>query len=116
MTSHHPLVELFIWVKNVLLNLTPEKIEDYVLHGPEYYYKWWMNLLRENPNHVIIETILFSFIIWLLFIRKTIDPTKESKTKLTQKEIDWLVETWEPEPLVPVCEEEVIPLPVRVHM
>jgi hypothetical protein len=41
-----------------------------------------------------------------MFIRRTIDPNKASnKEKLSQKEMNWLVETWQPEPLVPVLSD-----------
>jgi hypothetical protein len=110
MSVIHPLFSLFLWFRS---ELTFEKLQDYVLHGPEYYYSWWITLIKENPRHVVIETILICFIIWLVFLRPTIDPKKESKTKLTQKEIDWLVETWKPEPLVPESSVDVY-VPVRI--
>ena len=87
-----------------------DKVKDLIIHGPQYYYSWWIKLLNENPYHVIVESGLILFIIWLMFIRRTVDPTKETKSKLTQKEIDWLVDTWVPEPLVP--EAETIDIPV----
>lgn len=38
--------------------------------------------------------------MWLLFIRRTVDPKKVSKNaKLSKKEIEWLIESWQPEPL-----------------
>lgn len=46
--------------------------------------------------------IISAFILWLVFIRRTIDPKKPlQQNTLTQKEIDWLIDTWQPEPLVP---------------
>ena len=70
------------------------------------YKDWWMKLYYESPQHIIIETGLLMFIVWLMFIRKTVDPTRESKNnKLTEKEIQWLVDTWTPEPLVPPLDE-----------
>ena len=65
-----------------------------------------MNLYHDSPQHIIIETGLILFIIWLMFIRKTVDPTRESKNmKLSEKETQWLLDTWEPEPLVPPLDE-----------
>ena len=84
------------------MSLIQIKIADLIIHGPEYYSSWWRGLLREAPLHLIIETSLCFFIIWLVFIRKTVDPSKSSKKdKLSEKEVQWLLETWEPEPLVP---------------
>lgn len=65
------------------------------------YLETLLVVLREQPHHVIIESILGLFIIWLLFIRKTVNPKLEAKNKLSKKEQDWLIETWQPEPLVP---------------
>lgn len=50
-----------------------------------------------EPHHVIIESGLAMFIIWLVFIRKTVNPKLEAKNKLTTKEQEWLIETWQPE-------------------
>lgn len=97
----HPMYELILWTRDTVRGLSVEVIQDYITHFPQYYYAWWIKLLQENPYHIVIETGLLMFIIWLMFIRKTVDPKKETKTKLTQKEIDWLVDTWKPEPLVP---------------
>ncbi len=65
-----------------------------------------MLLYREAPHHIFVETGLILFIAWLFLIRGTTDPEKISKTKneLTEKEIDWLVATWEPEPLVSIID------------
>ena len=99
--SVHPVFELILWTRDTFRQLDAATVWDYVEHFPQYYYAWWTQLLKENPYHVVIETGLLCFIIWLMFIRRTVDPSKETKTKLTQKEIDWLVDTWDPEPLVP---------------
>ncbi len=65
--------------------------------------KWWYELYKEDPQHILIETALVCFIIWLLFIRRTVDPKKgKINEKLTSKEIDWLIDSWQPEPLVPL--------------
>ena len=50
---------------------------------------------------MLIETGMIVFIIWLLFIRKTGDPKKASKAKLSKPEQDELISDWQPEPLVP---------------
>lgn len=104
MDSHSvtPLFEAFIWIFNNLKELNKEKLIDLLLHFPQYYSEWWQGLLKDSPLHLIIETSLCAFILWLLLIRKTVDPTKTEKDdKLTEKEINWLLETWNPEPLVP---------------
>ena len=73
-----------------------------MVNWPSYYKYWWMTLYEEAPHHIFIETGLICFIVWLIFIRRTVDPNKASnREKLSKKEVDWLVETWQPEPLVP---------------
>lgn len=100
----HPILLLLHQILEFLKSLNYERIRDLLLHAPHYYIQWWKKLFHDSPEHVYIETFLVVFIIWLLFIRKTIDPKKElDKTpKLSKKEIDWLIETWQPEPLVPM--------------
>lgn len=75
-------------------------------NAPVWYQHWWLKLYQEAPQHVIVETFLILFIIWLVFIRKTIDPTKDpKKTNFSKKEEDWLIATWTPEPLVDPIDE-----------
>lgn len=93
-----------MWCRGVIEWLQAQQLSigDLILNSPRYYAKWWLGLYEESPLHLIIETGLICFILWLTFIRKTVDPTKSSKNdKLNDKEVEWLVETWEPEPLVP---------------
>lgn len=100
--SQHPVIELYLWFREFSKLLTYDNIVDLILHAPQYYASWWNKLFHETPEHVFIETTLILFILWLLFIRKTVDPKKSSKApKLTEKEINWLIESWQPEPLVP---------------
>lgn len=75
-------------------------IIQFILNFPILYRNWWINLYHESPQHIIIETGLVIFIIWLLFIRRTVDPNKIKKNnKLSEKEIEWLLSSWQPEPL-----------------
>lgn len=98
----NPLFEIILWTYEKSKSITPANIKDLFFHGPEYYYSWILSLLHDSPQHVLIETGLICFIVWLMFIRKTVDPSRASKNlKLTKKEMDELIETWEPEPLVP---------------
>lgn len=97
-----PLFDFLERIAGGVKNLSAAQLWDAVVNFPVHYEKWWMNLLHESPQHILIETSLIIFIIWLLFIRRTVDPKKSSDApKLSQKEIDWLIETWEPEPLAP---------------
>ena len=97
----NPLFELGLTTYKTIQQLKYETIVDLFIHAPQYYSAWWGSLLKDAPQHLVIETGLIVFIIWLMFIRKTVDPAKSSKNdSLSKKETDWLIETWQPEPLV----------------
>lgn len=101
-TAVNPLFESFVSLINFCKDFDPNKAWDLLIHFPGNYEVWWTTLLKESPQHVLIETSLIIFIVWLLFIRRTVDPKKISKTeKLSKKEIDWLLDSWQPEPLAP---------------
>ena len=96
------MFELVKWTYDVLKQINYESAKDFVLHAPKYYDQWWRKLYEETPLHILIETGLICFIIWLIVIRKTVDPRKSSKNeKLSEKEINELLDEWQPEPLIP---------------
>ena len=67
--------------------------------GLEYlniYTKWWITQYETNPIHVILETLLIIFIIYVYFKRPS-----AKKSQLSEHEINDLIEEWVPEPLVP---------------
>lgn len=80
----HPAI---IWLKGIrdflvsfskiLANLTVEDLKN----SPNTYLQFLITQWKENTLHVIIETGLLGFIIWL-FLRKTNTP-KENKKKLS---------------------------------
>jgi hypothetical protein len=78
---------------------SPSSILDLLRDLPILYRDWWINLYHESPQHIFIETTLVIFIVWLLFIRRTVDPNKTKKSNLSSKEIEWLIDSWQPEPL-----------------
>jgi serine palmitoyltransferase len=82
--------------------MNPVRLYEAALNAPTFYYNWWVELYREAPHHVIIESMLAFFIIWLMFVRQTVDPSKAFKDqRITEAEIEENVREWEPEPLVP---------------
>ena len=100
--SSHPLFEVLDWFKSYYVYIHSDSIPDLIRNAPGLYKAWWAKLYAEAPEHILIETGLVCFIIWLLLIRKTIDPNKPTKQKkLSAAESEWLIETWTPEPLVP---------------
>jgi hypothetical protein len=97
----NPLLDFLVRLHGAFENLKSSSIADFTINAPLNYYNWWIKLYEEAPLHVLIETGLVIFILWLCFIRKTVDPARLSKNaQLSKKEVDWLVETWQPEPLV----------------
>ena len=48
--------------------------------APAAYGTWWMNLVREDPWHVVVETLLLIFVVYLLFLKKP----KKSRSELTK--------------------------------
>lgn len=97
------LFEILVWGYQ-----TSRKIDvsDLIRNAPQYYKEWLQGLLADAPQHILIETGLILFIIWLMFIRRTVDPSKASKTKLTARESEELIDSWVPEPLIPELSEK----------
>lgn len=106
--SANPAFELLLSIYNTLNGLNKENILEMLKNAPQTYSVWWTTLLKESPEHLVIETGLIIFIGWLVFVRRTVDPVKSSKNlSLSKKEEDWLVETWNPEPLAtPISEKD----------
>jgi serine palmitoyltransferase len=83
--TQHPAI---VWLKgirdffnvssNTLANLTVDDLKNF----PSTYWSFLTTQWQENTLHVIIETGLFGFIVWLMFLRKTTNPKEKSK-KLT---------------------------------
>ena len=97
----NPLFDIIVWAYRTWTTVTREQILDLLVHGPQHYEKWWRGLLNEAPLHILIETFLIGFIIWLYYFRSREDPKKSKRSILTEKEKKKLLETWVPEPLVP---------------
>jgi len=69
--------------------------------APAAYGTWWMNLVREDPWHVVVETLLLIFVVYLLFLKKP----KKSRSELTKADVEELINDWKPAPLVPPLSE-----------
>jgi len=69
------------------------------------YTEWLVGIYHEHPYHVAFEAFLVALSIYILVFKKTYDPKKKGfgsrpPEKLTDAEIDELLEDWEPEPLL----------------
>ncbi|KAG4101807.1 PLP-dependent transferase [Neocallimastix lanati (nom. inval.)] len=64
------------------------------------------NVVKDNPLRVLLEVCLIIFLI--VYIRKDrYKVSNELRNQLTEKEIEELIEEWEPEELVPDINDEV---------
>ena len=71
--------------------------------SPRAYADWWTALAQEAPQHVAVESVLLVMIAWLLLGMKKSDSREEPLSQLSKREIEELVEEWQPEPLVPAA-------------
>jgi serine palmitoyltransferase len=58
------------------------------------YKTWWLNLVKTDPIHVLIETLLISFLAYLLFYQKKKDYRTKMKDRLSDNEIQALLADW----------------------
>jgi serine palmitoyltransferase len=91
-----------------------------VQHAPQLYAEWWLTLFKEHPGHVVVETALIAFVVYILFFKKTLNTRAPALgiTSLTPKEVDELISEWQPEPLVPAADSAppmVVPVVDKVE-
>ncbi|GBG28453.1 Serine palmitoyltransferase 1 [Hondaea fermentalgiana] len=71
--------------------------------GANEYLKWWINLWRENPVHLLVETTLILLILYILLQRPS---KKRSKMETLPAAVaQELLNEYEPEPLCPPLTE-----------
>eukprot|EP00979_Chaetoceros_neogracilis_P001395 scaffold247_cov174-Chaetoceros_neogracile.AAC.8 len=58
------------------------------------YQTWWLDLVNKDPIHVLIETLLISFLAYLIFYQKKKDSRKQMKDRLSEQEIKFLLQDW----------------------
>ncbi|GLE02041.1 hypothetical protein PINS_up010879 [Pythium insidiosum] len=81
-----------------LLSADQDKIKAALLNLPHTYYEYIHGIYVRSPEHVIIETFLILFVIYITVFKRD-KPKKQ--IRLSEKEIQELVDDWEPEPIVP---------------
>mmetsp|Transcript_10670 Transcript_10670/g.30598 ORF Transcript_10670/g.30598 Transcript_10670/m.30598 type:complete len:536 (-) Transcript_10670:10-1617(-) len=68
--------------------------------APIAYAHWWLRLIQEDPWHVVVETVLLAFIIYLVLLKRG-SGRRKGRSELSTKEVEELVAEWRPAPLVP---------------
>ncbi len=69
--SQNPLFVAVTETYKSLNNLTVDILKDWIVNAPIYYKSWWIDLYKNAPQHILIETGLVGFIVWLMFFKKT---------------------------------------------
>ncbi|KAI9905197.1 hypothetical protein PsorP6_014332 [Peronosclerospora sorghi] len=82
-----------------LLSLDAEKIKAAFVNTPRSYYGYIRSIYERSPEHVIIETFLIVFVIYITFVKR--DKPRGTAAKLSEREIDELCDEWTPEPIIP---------------
>lgn len=90
---------------------------------PALYKEWWLNLVANDPVHVLVETTLLISIIYMLLANRSSKKPKgkssNSKGTLSKLEEEELLQEWKNTraPLAPVHEEEQYNTPndILVH-
>mmetsp|Transcript_18199 Transcript_18199/g.37369 ORF Transcript_18199/g.37369 Transcript_18199/m.37369 type:complete len:542 (+) Transcript_18199:18-1643(+) len=70
--------------------------------APSAYGEWWISLVHDDPWHVVVETMLLVFILYLVFLKKQ----KKVRSELTEADVEDLIAEWKPAPLVPALTEK----------
>jgi len=91
--SDHPesfAVSNKLWAR--LQEAWPEVLKT-VTTFPVWYRHWWMDLLRNDPVHLFVETTLLLSVLYMI-VTRTKDYAETGKDKLTKAEEDDLIYEW----------------------
>lgn len=66
------------------------------------YKEWWLQLVAQDPIHVLVETLLIGFLIYLLMSNWQKEKRIKMKDRLTDREIDMLLKEWKEQGRVPL--------------
>lgn len=72
----------------------PSDVLSYALALPPRYKSWWMNLVSEDPIHVLIETVLIVFVLYMILARRRVDWRKSAGERLSREEEEELLKEW----------------------
>lgn len=69
--------------------------------GHQIIYKYIRSSYQHDPWRTALECCLVLFIVYYVFKKKYRPDSKNGRIKLSPREVDELVQEWEPEPLAP---------------
>ena len=76
---------------------------DYIRNLLPRYRKWWFQLLAEDPFHVLIETVLILFLVFLIIGRRRQTWRARNEDKLSEAETDQLLKEWKEHGRLPLA-------------
>lgn len=65
----------------------------------DFSNRYIRSIYERSPEHVIIETFLIVFVVYITLVKR--DKPKGKVVKLSEREIDELCDEWTPEPILP---------------
>ncbi len=74
--------------------VTLSEVADALTSFPVLYKEWWLNLVANDPIHVLVETTLIIAIVYFLVSRSKDWKASDEKEKLTAKEENELLYDW----------------------
>eukprot|EP01138_Halocafeteria_seosinensis_P001559 gb/GECG01001597.1/.p1 GENE.gb/GECG01001597.1/~~gb/GECG01001597.1/.p1 ORF type:complete len:687 (+),score=79.09 gb/GECG01001597.1/:1-2061(+) len=85
------------------MNMALQESWNWVLQLPSHYIEWWKTEYERAPVHIFIETALIILVLYIVFVKRSYDPSKKGShtQKLSEHEVQRVIDEWEPEPLVP---------------
>ena len=69
-------------------------LPTFLLTLPPRYKSWWIKLVTEDPVHVVIETVLLAFVVYMLLWRRLGRDRRADREKLTDEERLELLREW----------------------
>lgn len=73
---------------------SPRQAVTAIANFPVWYKEWWLNLLQNDPVHVLVETTLLAAIVYFLISRRSQDWRELQRDKLTVHEEEELLQEW----------------------
>ena len=70
------------------------------------YQTWWLTLVKKDPIHVLIETVLLIFLFYLIFYHKKNNMRKQMKDRLSNQEIKFLLKDWKENGRLPLNHDD----------